>query len=82
MENSGTVASTREALARDVNDLRRDANQIVQDVRDHTNAQVEAAKQRVDDALSSARSYASAHVLTVLAAGIVIGFLFGARRSS
>jgi hypothetical protein len=48
MENH-SISDTRAAISKDVENLKRDAAQIAQDVKEHASAHVGQAKQRVSD---------------------------------
>ncbi len=73
-----TTTATREALNNDVDLLKRNALQVVADVKEHANAHVGAARQRVDDTIQTARKNAGNHPLALLGIGFAGGFLFGA----
>jgi ElaB/YqjD/DUF883 family membrane-anchored ribosome-binding protein len=80
MENNNSTTETRDALVKDVAQLKQDAAQIAQDVKAHANAHVDQTKKRFNDALSNAKATIAARPLAILATGIVLGYIFGARR--
>jgi len=80
MENNDSTTETHEALVKDVAKLKKDATQIAQDVKAHANAHVDKTKKRFNEAVSNAQSTAAAHPFAILAAGVVLGYIFGARR--
>jgi len=80
METNNTTASTREALVKDVDKLKHDATQIVQDAKAHANARVDETKKRITDAVSDAQARAAAHPFAILGIGLALGYVFGARR--
>ena len=72
---------TRDVLVKDVDKLKKDAVQVVQDVRKHATAHVDETKQRVSDTIQSVQDNLTAHPLTLLGIGFFFGFLFGVRLS-
>ena len=74
------LTSTREALIKDTDHLKRDAGQIVQDVKKHASAHVDAVKDKVNDTLDLARNCAKDHPLKLVAGALLIGFLIGTFR--
>lgn len=79
MENNSTT-NTREALLKDLDLLKKNASQVVQDVKDHANARVTETRQHVTGAIGQAREKTRAHPLAILSVGLVIGFILGRRR--
>ncbi len=75
-----TITSTRDALIKDTDHLKRDAGQLVEDVKKHATAHVEAVKDTASDAFDLARNYAKEHPLKLAAAALFIGFLMGTFR--
>ncbi len=78
------IVETREALVKDgqlfvkdVDKLKRDAVQIVEDVRDHANAHVTQTRQRVSDTLDLVRETVSANPWALVGAGVALGILIG-----
>jgi hypothetical protein len=82
MENNHVTAQTRDALVKDVANLKRDVSQIAQDVRAHADAHIEATKQLVNEKLEAMRENVSHRPLTILFVGFVLGYLFAGRRKS
>ncbi len=85
MENS-TASLTRETLTKDIGklkdnalQLKENAFQIAQDVKDHAAAHVDDTRKRVTDTFVTTREYMTAHPLSLLGAGFVVGLLFGLR---
>ena len=74
-----TPSQTREALLKDVERLKRNAAQVVQDVRDHATAHIDEKKQQVTAAVLTTRETLVSHPLSLLGAGLAIGFLLGLR---
>jgi ElaB/YqjD/DUF883 family membrane-anchored ribosome-binding protein len=74
-----TTAKTRDALLHDVDKLKRDAVQVVNDVRKHATAHVDETKERVTDTIDAFRENLTAHPLALLGAGFVLGVLVGFR---
>jgi ElaB/YqjD/DUF883 family membrane-anchored ribosome-binding protein len=75
-----TITSTRENLIKDTHNLKQDAGQIVDDVKKHASAHVDAVKEKVNDTFDVARACVKDHPLKVTAAALFIGFLFGTFR--
>jgi ElaB/YqjD/DUF883 family membrane-anchored ribosome-binding protein len=78
------IVETREALVKDgqlfvkdVDKLKRDAVQIVEDVRDHANAHVTQTRQRVSDTLDLVRETVSANPWALVGAGVALGIFIG-----
>jgi ElaB/YqjD/DUF883 family membrane-anchored ribosome-binding protein len=76
MENH-TTSKTREALLKDVDKLKQNAVQVVQDVRNHANAHVDATKQRVTDVVTATRENFLAHPMSLVGVGFAFGLLLG-----
>ena len=74
------ITATRETLINDTGNLKRDAAQIVDDVKNHAYAHVDAAKDTVNNAFDQARDYVKERPLHVAAAAFFIGFLIGTFR--
>jgi ElaB/YqjD/DUF883 family membrane-anchored ribosome-binding protein len=74
------ITATRETLINDAGTLKRDAGQIVDDVKNHAYAHVDAAKDTVNNAFDQARDYVKERPLHVAAAAFFIGFLIGTFR--
>ena len=77
MENH--TKKTRQALVHDVAELKRNATQVAQDVREHASAHVDATKQRVSDTFLTVKESVTSHPFSLLGIGFVLGFLFGFR---
>ena len=75
-----TIASTRDALLKDTDHLKRDAGQIVEDVRKHASAHVAAVKDKANDAFALARNCAKDHPLKLVVAAFFLGFIIGTFR--
>jgi ElaB/YqjD/DUF883 family membrane-anchored ribosome-binding protein len=80
MENNHLTSQTRETLTKDVNNLKRDARQIADDVKKHAVAHVDETKQRINDTIDFVRNYATTHPFALLGFGVVFGFILGRRR--
>jgi ElaB/YqjD/DUF883 family membrane-anchored ribosome-binding protein len=74
-----TTSSTREALVKDVDTLKSNAAQVVQDVKDHASAHVDQAKQRVTDTIQSAQDRLTDQPWTLLGIGFGVGLIVGLR---
>ena len=74
------ISTTRETLINDTDTLKRDAGQIVEDVKNHAYAHVDAAKDTVNNAFDQARDYVKERPLYVAAAALFIGFVIGRFR--
>ena len=74
------ITSTRETLIKDTNHLRQDAGQIVEDVKNHAHAHVDAVKYKVNDTFDLARDYVKERPFHVAAVAFFIGFLIGTFR--
>ena len=77
---NGKITATRETLLNDAGTLKRDAAQIVDDVKNHAYAHVDAAKDTVNTVFDQARDYVKERPLHVAAAAFFIGFLIGTFR--
>ena len=74
------ITSTRETLIKDTNNLKQDAGQIVEDVKKHAVAHVDAIKDKANDTFDLARDFAKEHPLKLAAAALFIGFVIGTFR--
>ena len=74
------ITNTREILLNDTDTLKRDAGQIVEDVKNHAYAHVDVAKDTVNNALNQARDYVKERPFHVAAGAFLIGFLIGTFR--
>ena len=72
-----TITSTRDAIIKDTDHLKQDAGQIVEDVKKHASAHVDAVKDKVNDTFDLARNCVKEHPLKLAAAALFIGFLIG-----
>ena len=75
-----TLTSTRDVLIKDTDHLKRDAGQIVDDVKKHAAAHVEVVKNKASDTFDLARACAKEHPLKLAAAAFFIGFIIGTFR--
>jgi len=75
-----TVTSTRETLIKDADHLKQDAGQIVEDVKKHASAHVDAVKDRLNDSFDLARNCVKEHPLKLIAGSLLVGFLIGTFR--
>jgi hypothetical protein len=75
-----TITSTRDALIKDADHLKQDAGQIVEDIKKHASAHVDAVKDKVTDTFDLVRNCAKEHVFKLAAAAFVVGFLMGTFR--
>jgi len=75
-----TLTSTRNALIEDADHLKRDAGQIVEDVKKHATAHVDAVKDKVNDTFDLARKCVNEHPLKLVAGALLLGFLIGTFR--
>jgi ElaB/YqjD/DUF883 family membrane-anchored ribosome-binding protein len=78
MENH-TTDSTRKTLLKDVDELKRDAVQVAQDVKDHATAHVNQTKQQVVDKIQSVRDNFAEKPWTLIGIGFAVGLLVGVR---
>ena len=78
MENNSTD-QTREALATDIANLKRDVAQIATDVKQHAGAQVEATKSHINQKVQSFKDYATERPLAVFGVGFLVGFIVALR---
>lgn len=85
-----TLTSPSPELKKHVDDLRRDAGYVAQDVKKQANdavseikaesqARFEDVKGTVADLFDSVKSYAVAHPVGVFGAGVLLGFVFASR---
>jgi ElaB/YqjD/DUF883 family membrane-anchored ribosome-binding protein len=74
------ITATRETLIHDTDTLKRDAGQIVEDVKNHAHAHVDVAKETVNNALNQAHDYVKERPFHVAAVALFIGFLIGTFR--
>jgi ElaB/YqjD/DUF883 family membrane-anchored ribosome-binding protein len=75
-----TINSTRETLIKDTNNLKQDAGQIVDDVKKHASAHVDAVKDKFNDTFDLARTCVKEHPLKLIGAALFVGFLVGTFR--
>jgi len=75
-----TITSTRETLIKDTDHLKQDAGQIVEDVKKHASAHVNAVKDKVNDTFDLARNCVKDHPLKLVAGALLIGFFIGSFR--
>jgi len=74
------IATTRETLINDTDTLKRDAAQIVDDVKKHAYAHVDVVKDSVNDTFELARNYVKERPFHVAAIALFIGFVIGRFR--
>ena len=74
-----STTETAEALAKDVNRLKKDVAQLTAHMKAHGQARVDDVRQRVNDAVASAQAQLVAHPFAILGIGLALGFLFGRR---
>jgi ElaB/YqjD/DUF883 family membrane-anchored ribosome-binding protein len=74
------ITSTRETLIKDTNHLRQDAGQIVEDVKNHAHAHVDAVKDKANNAVELVHDYAKEHPFHLAAIALFIGFFIGTFR--
>ena len=79
MENESPITETRETLVKDIDQLKKNAAQVVQDVREHANAHVDETKKRVADTIQGVQDSVMSHPLALIGVGLLLGFLFGRR---
>jgi len=77
---NNTITSTRETLIKDADHLKQDAGQIVEDVKKHATAHVDAVKDKVNDTFDLARKCVNEHPLKLVAGALLLGFLIGTFR--
>jgi ElaB/YqjD/DUF883 family membrane-anchored ribosome-binding protein len=75
-----TISSTRDTLVKDTDHLKQDAGQIVEDVRKHASAHVNAVKDKASDTFDLARNCVKEHPLKFAVGALFIGFLLGTFR--
>jgi ElaB/YqjD/DUF883 family membrane-anchored ribosome-binding protein len=74
------IAITRETLINDTDTLKRDAAQIVDDVKKHAYAHVDVVKDSANDTFDLARNYVKERPFHVAAIALFIGFVIGRFR--
>lgn len=78
-------------LPEHLQDLRRDANNIAEDMKtevrsridgakDGVRSQIDQARNRVTDSFAAARQFAADHPFALFGAGVFVGLLWAARR--
>jgi ElaB/YqjD/DUF883 family membrane-anchored ribosome-binding protein len=77
---TNTISSTRDTLIDDTDALKRDAGRIVEDVKQHASAHVEAVKASVNDTLCATGNYIKERPFQVAGVAFLLGFLFGLSR--
>lgn len=75
-----STTDTRDALVKDVEQLKRDVAKITNDAKSHANAHVDEARRRLNDAIATAQAQLATHPFAILGFGLVLGFIFGRRR--
>jgi len=74
------ITDTREMLIKDTDQLTKDAGKVVEGVKKHAFAHVDAVKDKANDTFDLARSFAKEHPLKLAAAALFIGFIIGTFR--
>jgi len=77
---NNTITSTRKTLIKDADHLKQDAGQIVEDVKKHATAHVDAVRGQLSDTFDLARGYVKAHPLKLVAGAFLFGFIIGTFR--
>jgi len=77
---NNTITSTRETLIKDADHLKQDAGQIIEDVKKHASAHVDAVKNKVNDTFDLARNCVNEHPLKLIVGALLVGFLIGTFR--
>jgi len=77
---NNTITSTRETIIKDADHLKQDAGRIVEDVKKHASAHVDAVKDKANDTFDLARNFAKEHPLKFIAGSFLVGFLIGTFR--
>ncbi len=80
MENNHSTSRTREILADDVSNLKRDISQLAQDMKSHADAHLAATRELINGKIHAMRENLSHRPLTLLFAGFILGYLFAGRR--
>ncbi len=75
-----TINTTRAALVKDTDHLKNDAGQLVEDVKKHASAHVDAVKDQMNDTFDLARNCVKEHPLKLVAGALLVGFLIGTFR--
>ena len=78
MENH-KPSETREILRKDVNRLKDNVSQVIQDIRNHAAAHVDETKQRVNNVVAATRENVMAHPMSLVGAGFALGLFLGLR---
>lgn len=74
------ITNTRETLIKDTATLKRDAGQIVDDVKNHAYAHVDLVKDSVTNTFDQAHDFVKERPFRFAAAAFFIGFLIGKFR--
>ena len=74
------ITSTRDSLIKDTDHLKRDAGQIVEDVKKHASAHVNAVRDKANNTFDLARNFAKEHPLKLAATAFFVGFIIGTFR--
>lgn len=77
---NNTLTSTRDALIKDTDHLKQDVGQVVEDVKKHASAHIDAVKAKVNDTFDLARNCVKDHPLKLISGALLIGFLIGTFR--
>ena len=74
------ITDTRETLIKDTDHLKKDAGKMVEDVKRHAYAHVDAVKDQVKDTFDFARDFVRERPFQFAAAALFIGFFIGTFR--
>ena len=77
---TNNITSTRDTLLKDTDTLKRDAGQVVDDVKKHATAHVDAVKDNVNEVFDSAYDYLREHPFQLASAALLVGFMVGSFR--
>ena len=77
---TNNITSTRDTLLKDTDTLKRDAGQVVDDVKKHATSHVDAVKDNVNETFDSAYDYLRDHPLQLAGTALLVGFVLGSFR--
>jgi hypothetical protein len=75
-----TVTNTRNAIIKDTDHLKRDTGQIIEDVKKHGVAHVDAVRDKANDAFDLSLDFAKKHPLKLATAAFFTGIVIGTIR--
>jgi ElaB/YqjD/DUF883 family membrane-anchored ribosome-binding protein len=75
-----SITSTRATLIKDTDHLKHDAGKIVEDVKKHASAHVDAVKEKATTAFDLTREYVREHPFHFATGALLVGFLLGSLR--